>query len=492
MLYIRMALSMVVGLYTGRVVLNTLGAEDYGINGVVGGIVGMMTFINTSMSGATSRFLIFELGKGDKKKLANTFSMAFATHLIIALLLLIIAETFGIWFLNTKLVIPENRMFAAHWVYQISILSMLTIITQVPYNAMLIAHEKFDIFAYFELLSVTLKLLIVFLLVIGDFDKLILYSTLGLCVTVLIAMLYRFYCKRHFEETTLHFVYDKSIMKNMLSFSLWDLYGNCSVSMERQGRNFLINMFFGLTYNAAASVALTVAGVVQGFSGTIMQVFKPHIIKLYAAGKLQEMEVACGNAMKYSLILFSYLAVPVIIEADCLFSMWLVDVPPYAPDFCRFILIVTMLNINNSILCQIIHATGRIKRISLITGTIFFLHLPVYYLAFKLGADVISCYVLEVVGLCFVILSNLLIAKRNIPTLRTHYIFKNFLQAFFTILPVAVLAYFFSMQLDMSFYRMVSVSIFYAVLLSVVVYTMLLDNETRVKVQKYVMRFVHL
>ncbi|MDY4779993.1 MAG: polysaccharide biosynthesis protein, partial [Sodaliphilus sp.] len=201
MLYIRMFISMVVGLYTSRVVLATLGVEDYGIYGVVGGVVGMMGFLNASMSGATSRFLTFELGKGDKERLAKTFSSALIVHIIIAIVVLILAETIGLWFLCNKLNIPADRMEAAHWVYQFSIFGAMLGITQVPYNASIIAHEKMDVYAYMEILNVTLKLLIVYLLTIGHFDKLKLYAVLTFAVSLIIMMIYRIYCLRHFKES---------------------------------------------------------------------------------------------------------------------------------------------------------------------------------------------------------------------------------------------------------------------------------------------------
>ena len=226
MLYIRMFISMVVGLYTSRVVLATLGVEDYGIYGVVGGVVGMMGFLNASMSGATSRFLTFELGKGDKERLAKTFSSALIVHIAIAIIVFILAETVGLWFLCNKLNIPEGRMEAAHWVYQFSILATMLSITQVPYNATIIAHEKMDVYAYMEILNVTLKLLIVYLLTIGDFDKLKLYAVLTFAVSLIIMMIYRIYCLRHFKESRFHWVWDKTYLTPLLSFSGWSIYGD--------------------------------------------------------------------------------------------------------------------------------------------------------------------------------------------------------------------------------------------------------------------------
>ena len=241
MLYVRMFFTMIVGLYTSRVVLNVLGVEDYGIYGVVGGVIGMLGFLNASMSGATSRFLTFELGRGDQKRLADTFSSALIVHMGIALFVLLIAETVGLWFLTHKLVIPAGRMPAAHWVYQMSVLSALIGITQVPYNATIIAHEKMDVYAWVEILHAVLRLLIVYLLTIGNFDKLILYAALGLAVSVFIRMIYRVYCMRHFSESHFHWLWDKSILKPLLNFSGWDLYGNMAFTVRSHVSNFILN-----------------------------------------------------------------------------------------------------------------------------------------------------------------------------------------------------------------------------------------------------------
>ncbi|MDY5953612.1 MAG: polysaccharide biosynthesis protein, partial [Sodaliphilus sp.] len=270
MLYIRMFISMVVGLYTSRVVLATLGVEDYGIYGVVGGVVGMMGFLNASMSGATSRFLTFELGKGDKERLAKTFSSALIVHIAIAIIVFILAETVGLWFLCNKLNIPEGRMEAAHWVYQFSILATMLSITQVPYNATIIAHEKMDVYAYMEILNVTLKLLIVYLLCIGNFDKLILYASLMLAVSILIMMVYRIYAIRQFPEAHFHWIWDKTYLRPILSFSGWDLYGNMACTIRQQGSVFLINIFYGVALNAACNIASTMQGILLQFSSNVV------------------------------------------------------------------------------------------------------------------------------------------------------------------------------------------------------------------------------
>ena len=323
MLYIRMFISMVVGLYTSRVVLATLGVEDYGIYGVVGGVVAMMGFLNASMSGATSRFLTFELGRGDKDRLAKTFSSALIVHIAIAIIVFILAETVGLWFLCNKLNIPEGRMEAAHWVYQFSILATMLSITQVPYNATIIAHEKMDVYAYMEILNVTLKLLIVYLLCIGNFDKLILYASLMLAVSILIMMVYRIYAIHQFPEAHFHWIWDKTYLRPLLSFSGWDLYGNACVIARQQGTNFLINIFYGVVFNAASGIATTVQGTISGLAFNIILAFRPQIIKQYAKGNVEDMSKLVGNAVCFTTILFGCMSIPLILETHYIMKAWL-------------------------------------------------------------------------------------------------------------------------------------------------------------------------
>lgn len=301
MLYLRMFLTMIVGLYTSRIVLTTLGVEDYGVYGVVGGIVSMLSFLNASMSGATSRFLTFELGRGDRQRLSDTFSTALIFHVLIAIIVFIIAETVGLWFFYNKLVIPENRIDAAFWVYQLSILSSMFTITQVPYNSCIIAHEKMDVYAYVEMLNVTLKLGIVYLLMVGNFDKLILYAVLVFLVSFIIMFIYRIYCLYMFEECKFHFIVKKAYMSPFLTFSGWDLYGNLSYTVRIQGANFVLNMFYGVVLNAANGIASTVQGILMGFSSNIIMAFKPAIIKKYAVGCFDEMNTLMCFATKMAL-----------------------------------------------------------------------------------------------------------------------------------------------------------------------------------------------
>ena len=415
MLYVRMLLSIVVSLYTSRVVLQTLGIEDYGIYGVVGGVVAMFSFINGAMSGATSRFLSYEMGKGNGQRLKETFSSALIIHIGIAILVFILAETIGLWFLCNKLVIPEARMYAAHWVFQLSILGMAVTVTQVPYNSAIIAHEKMDIYAYVELLNVFLKLGIVYLLVISNFDKLILYSLLMLAVNIIVAMTYRLYCVKHYEEAHFQSKLNKQISKGILSFSLYNLLGNFGFVANSQGTAFVINMFFGVMYNAAASVGTTISSVVKGFASNVMTAFRPQITKSYAQENIQQFQSLLLWAVKSILLIYSLIAIPIGFCIQELLSLWLVEVPNYADVFCRLLLISILFETLRQIVIMGIHATGKVRRVSIFAGVFFSINPFVIYILFKLNFPPAFAYI-STIGINFILsIVNLLILKYNAP-----------------------------------------------------------------------------
>ena len=415
MLYVRMLFSMLVSLYTSRVVLQALGVEDYGIYNVVGGVVGMLGFLNASMSGATSRFLTFELGRCDVVRLKETFSSALVIHMCIALVVFVVAETFGIWFLSNKLVIPDDRMFAAHIVYQLSIFSTMLGITQVPYNASIIAHEDMNVYAYVEILNVCLRLLIVYLLQIGNYDKLILYAILVFGVSVLIRCIYRWYCIRNYEESRFRFIWKWGILKSMLNFSGWDLYGNVSVIFRQQGVNILMNMFIGPVVNAASAIATSVGGVIMSFVGNVITAFRPQIIKSYSVQNYQEMFRLMNFAVKISIVLFLMLAIPLVYEMDFVLSVWLGIVPEYAADFCRILIITYCFTTVTSILNIGIHATGKVFLISLISGTLILLAVPVIYVLLRNGFHPDYAYICNGAVSAVVVVVNTYILKYIVP-----------------------------------------------------------------------------
>lgn len=417
-LYLRMLLTTAVSLYTGRVVLNTLGVEDFGTYGLVGGVVAMFSFLNMAAGGATTRFLTYEMGRGEQGRLKDMFSTAFIVHAIIAIIVALLVGTIGLWFLWNKLVIPDGRMEAATIVLVCSVISMAINVTQEPYNADLIAHEKFDVYAYVEFLNVGLKLLIVYLLTIGDFDKLIFYAFLQLGVSLTIALIYRVYCIRHFEESRLHWIWDKALLKPMISYSGWDLFGTVSLTTKTQGTAFLINMFFGVVFNAASSVAATVEGTIAGLSTNMLAAFRPQIVKQYSSGNAEGSARLVYQGAKFASILLVLLAIPFICEMDFIMTLWLKNPPEYAAVFCRIMFISGIINMSSCAVFFGIGAYGKMGTVSILSSVANFSQLFILWLCFYLGARVESAYLL---GIAFTMVSlsiRALALQKYIPQFR--------------------------------------------------------------------------
>ena len=438
-LYVRLAISTIVGIFTSRIILDTLGVADYGIYNIVGGVIVMANFLNASMAGATTRFITYDLGRVDLKSQKETFTVALLAHIIIALIVLVLAETIGLWFVNTQLDYPENRFVAVQWVYQTTILSMIVSITQVPYNASIIAHEKMGIYAYIEILNSILKLGIVYILYIVSADRLIIYSILVLIVSVFIAILYRVYCVRNFEETKAcrHFNFEK--FKAMLSFSGFDLYGNACVVVSNQFVNIVINQFFGILLNAASGIASMVNGIVASFSGNVVQAFKPQITKQYAVNNIHEMRYLIDNALKFSIFIMSCMSIPLIFEMDFIMKLWLKEVPKYAPDFCKIMLIGNLFRIVNNIILGGIHATGRIKMLSFLSGTLYLLQIPLMYLILHYVANPVIPYWVVVINMVIIVFVDVVILKHNIPQISikeiSYSITKTLIVIFLSVIP---------------------------------------------------------
>lgn len=423
LLYIRMTISILVSLYTSRIVLQVLGVEDFGIYGVVGGVISAFGFLTATMSGATSRFITYELGRGDLERLRDTFCSALNVHVIIALIVMLFGETIGLWLVVNKLVIPEGRSFAAMWVYQLSILSAAVSITQTPYTASLIAHERMDAFAYIEILKVILKLLIVYLLLIGSFDKLILYAVLTFAVTLLISRLYIWYCTRNFTDCKYRFVYRKELLRPMLQFSGWDLFGNMGGMIKHQGLPIVLNMFFGPVANAAASISLSVVGSINSLSTSVSQAFRPQIIKCYAQDNISDMGVLIIRSISFTSLLLALLALPLVSEMHFVLNIWLGEVPKYSVEFCQIAIFISVLGNLNSAIIAPIHATGNIQRLSLLGGSIYFVDLIVVYLFMRFlhfpaySVFLIDCLFMLIILVVNSIILKLLITKLDVMTI---------------------------------------------------------------------------
>lgn len=394
-LYFRMLFLMGIALYTSRVVLNTLGVEDYGIYNVVGGIVAMFGFINSSMSSATQRYITFGLGKGDKKRLSIVFCTALQIHVLIAGIVVLLGETIGMWFLYNKMQIPLERMNAAFWVLQCSIASAVIMVISVPYNADIIAHEKMSAFAYISILEAVLKLMIVYILVVFAVDKLILYAFLQLGVQVLIRFCYSIYCKKHFEETKYKHVWNNYLFKEMTSFAGWNIFGNLAGVFFGQGLNMLLNVFFGPVVNAARGVAVQVQAFVQQFVSNFQMALNPQITKTYAKGEIDDMQVLMYRSARFSFFLLFLLSLPVLFEANYILEIWLKTVPDYTVVFLRIMICTSLIYSLSNPLIVANQATGEVKKYQLVCGTILLLILPISYIALRLGCPAYSVFIVH-------------------------------------------------------------------------------------------------
>lgn len=385
LLYVRMFLLMLITLYTSRVVLSILGVEDFGIYNVVGGVVAMFSVISGSLSAAISRFITYELGKGDKDKLMRIFSSSVTIQLGLGLIILILAESIGVWFLNTKMTIPTGRIYAANWVFQLSILTFIINLISVPYNAAIIAHEKMSAFAYISILEVVAKLIIVYMLLWSPFDKLIFYAILMTSVALIIRFVYGYYCKRHFEECTYHFIFDKELLKKMFGFAGWNFIGATSAVLRDQGGNIVINLFCGPTVNAARGIAYQVNSAISGFVSNFMMALNPQITKSYASGEKEYMMTLIYQGARLSFYILLILSLPVIINAHYILTLWLKIVPEHTTLFVQLVLIFAMSESISNPLITAMLATGNIRNYQIVVGGLQIMNLPISYILLKNG-----------------------------------------------------------------------------------------------------------
>lgn len=386
LLYFRMLFLMGISLFTSRIVLKTLGVEDYGIYNVVGGIVAVLGFLNTSMASATQRFLNVELGKGDISKIKVVFSTAQFIHFIIAGVVLLFAETIGLWFVNNCMNINPDRMIAANCVYQFSIITFIITVISVPYNAAIISHEKMSVFAYISIIEAALKLVVVYILVIIFYDKLIIYSFMLMLIALVVRFLYGAYCKKNFDECSeFSLSYQKDIMQKMLSFSGWTVFGALGTISHTQGIAIVMNMFFGVVVNAAQGIAMQVTGIVNQFVNNFMTALNPQIVKMYATNDLQSMHMLIKRGSRLGVCLVAFFVIPLYLEVPVLLQLWLTEVPEYTVTFIRIILLTSLSSSYAYPLATSKAATGNIKVYQIVLTTMAWMHLPLAWLFFALG-----------------------------------------------------------------------------------------------------------
>lgn len=487
-LYFRSFLMMAIGIFSSRIILQALGVDDYGLYGAIGSVVAMFTIINGVLSVGTSRFLTFELGRNDIVKLRKTFSASFVMHSAMAMALFILLETVGLWFVNSRMNIPAGREFAANVVYQLSILTCMLSLTQVPYTACIIAHEKLNIYAYVGIIEVSFKLLLVFLLLYMPFsDNLIAYAIIVACWSIGLQIWYRYYCYHRFSETHLMLVKEKAIYKSMLSYSLWDFVGQFCGTGNSQGLNILINTFFGVAVNAARTIAFQVENAVTQFSNNFMTSVNPQIVKNYACGNTKRFFQLIYEAGKYSYYLLFMVSLPIFLEAEYILQLWLVEVPEYTVLFLRFIMVITLIRVIARPVINGVHATGNVKVLNLTSGVYSAgTFLPAVYFLFKQGFPVWWCFIVQAFNATVCTMLEIRALYKQIPFDVKDYLVKVYLWPISVslvagIMPIVTVCY-----VNASFYRLCLTIILCIASTVLSVYCLGIDNVTRDKVNSLI------
>lgn len=413
-LYMRQFVIMALSFFTTRIVLEKLGASDYGVNNVVGGFVSMFTVLNSILQTGTRRFLSLNLGKGDALVLKDTFSTAFVIHLIVGTFVVVLLETFGIWFLNSQLNIDSGRMVAANWVFQFSVLTVFLSITQTPYTAAVTSHENFSIYAFMSIFETVAKVAVLFLLIFIPGDKLIIYSALLLGVSAINISVYRVYCIRKFPECQFTLKVNHNLLKEMVRFSGWSVIANVFQVGNTQGVSILLNIFFSTLVNAARGLATTVTFTISQFVNGFIIAAEPQLVKYYGANDREHFEKLVFNITQYTLFLLAIFAVPVFMEIDYVLKLWLTEVPQYTSEFIKITIISSWLVNSYIMIDKAIIASGHIKQMALIGNTIPVIQLPLVYIFLKLGYSPVVTYIITLVPQFLGMFANLWISKHYI------------------------------------------------------------------------------
>ena len=438
-LYVRMLFLMVISLYTSRVILQALGVEDFGVYNVVGGFVALFAILSRSLSTAASRFLNFTMGRGDKEKLSNVFSTTFIIHAVLAILIAILAELVGVWFVNEKMVISPNRLEAANWVFQFSVLAFCLNLITVPYHAAIIAHERMSVFAYISIFEGVGKLVICYLVMVAPIDRLVFYAILMFLIHVGITFMNICYCRKNFEECILRSVYDKSLLREIFGFASWNMIGSSSAILRNQGNNILINLFFGPVVNAARAVANQVLHAVHAFVENFFIALKPQITQSYANGNWSYMMTLIFQGSRLSYYMLLILCMPILLNTDYLLHLWLRTVPDHSVSFVQLTLIFTMIESLSSTLITAQLATGKVKKYQLVVGGLQMMVVPVCYVILKFGGIPETILYVSIVFSISCLCARLYMLRTNIHLDVLAYIKKVVLNVVLVSLTAAVL-----------------------------------------------------
>lgn len=470
-MYTRLIITLIISLYTSRVILNALGIVDYGIYNVVGGVIVLFTFINSAMANSTQRFLNFEMGKNNTFRTQLVFNTSLKIHFFIAIIILIIAESIGLWWVNNLLVIPENRFFSANIVYQFTILSTLITLITVPFQALIIANEKVSVYGYIGISEALFKLIIAFTLVHISSDKLIVYAFLLCVVQIINSVINIIYCKKHFNESRFIPAKDKRMMKEMLSFSSWSLLSGIASVSKGQGQNMLLNIFFGPAVNAARAVSMTITAVTNQLISGLMTAVNPQIVKTYSSSNKKQFEELLFQSSKASFFLIAIVGIPIILNAQYILELWLGNPPAYSALFLQLVLIDAIIVSISFPLTSSAQATGNVKRFHSYVTFFELLNLPISYLFLKLGNGPSVVYYVTIVMSCMALIMRLYVLKDLIQLPIKNFVWNVILRCWL-IAAIALCLYFIKIDyytLFTSFVLKISITIVTLVILIVTI-----------------------
>ena len=487
-LYARMLVMAALGLYTSRVVLNTLGIDDYGVYQVVGGFVGMFSILTSSLSITVSRFITYELGKENSGRLQHVFCTAIIIQWAIAILMTFLMEGIGIWYLNHKMNLPDGRLSAASVVLQCSILSFCVGLVSVPYNAEIIAHERMNIFAYYSIIEAILKLSVVFLLEVWTVDKLKLYAVLILLVSIIMRIGYSLYCKSHFEECRFRFYFDKTLLKEMGGFAGWSFFGEASWILNTQGINLLTNSFFGVSLNAARGIADQVNGVVTRFANNYMTAVDPQITKTYANGEIDNTRKIVCRGAKLSFFLMLFFLLPLTIETPLVLKAWLGIVPDYSVPFTRLSLLSSSFIILSSTLVKAQYATGKIKTYQIVNSLLGFLAFPFTWIAFRNGMGPLWAYIPFASTYFVLLFVRMKLVSRLIALSVTEFMKHVFLRVLVTSLIAGLIPLIIHYCLPESYLRLIIVCCVSVISVMVTVLLVGVEKEERIMFKQFLFK----
>lgn len=448
---------MLIGLYTSRVVLSTLGASDYGVYNVVGGVISLFSFLSAAMAGSTQRFLTYEIGKGNEEKLRKVFSVSFSIQFFIGLLVLFLAETIGLWLVNTQLNIPADRMSAARIVYQLSIISCMLGINQVPYNALISAREKMNVFAYISIYGAVSKLILVIILSHLPYDKLVWFALFIFAINVSTRLISRTYCIKRFKESKLMLVKDWGLYKEIGSFAGWNLIAHCTKVARSQGVNIVLNVYFGPIANAARGIAQQVQGMIMQLVDSFQMATVPQITKSYASGDVCGMNKLITRSSKLSVMLLVLVIIPFFIEADSLLQIWLGQTPQYSVLFARLCLAVTIVDAFSGLMVYGALATGMVKKYQIVVSSILSLQFIITWIMFFMGMPPQSMYLSELIIYLIGLFARLFLLKGMVNFPIRHYIKEVVMKSTFTIVIAMILPTYIHMNYASGLLRLILV-----------------------------------